>query len=217
MKIWLNRLALLLVLAMLVLSFVNASWMAPRPKGTLTLIATDTADGKFCVRADAAERAFADGAEYLMIRPTVQPGCLTLKAATARMPRRKFMVVEGQSARATLPTPWEWELGAASTCYNDYFRVGWIGIVPESCRGKTMWIPLDGQWRVWGWPKRFMARMDDAKVRVILSGATNAESAIGLGVQDGISNFEHIPDVPADYTGYLLVSDIHAIGPAIRR
>ena len=78
--------------------------------------------------------------------------------------------------------------------------------------GKTIIIPLDQQWKAWGWPKRFMARMDAAKVRVILSGPASAD-----GTMVGLTALEQIPQVPRDFTGYLWVEDIDLIGPALRR
>ena len=39
MKIWIGRVALLLAAALLILTFVNASWLAPRPAGAVKLIA----------------------------------------------------------------------------------------------------------------------------------------------------------------------------------
>ena len=39
MKLWAKRIAFVLALAFLVLSFVNASWLAPVPHGRVKLIA----------------------------------------------------------------------------------------------------------------------------------------------------------------------------------
>ena len=38
--------------------------------------------------------------------------------------------------------------------------IGWSGYMPESCRGRTMIVPLNHQWAFWGWPNRLIARME---------------------------------------------------------
>jgi hypothetical protein len=203
-----NVISWAIVLAVIILSGMNASWIASQPPGVLKLIATQTSEeasggADRCVREAAAQKAFVDGADFLMVGKA-KPGCLDAQQALVRMPKRKFIAFDGQ--RYSAPN-WTWTATEATACYNDYFKLGWLGIVPESCTGKTMMIPIDGQLKVWGWPKRFMARMNAANVRVILANPYGG----------GLTAVTQLPDVPRDFTGYLLVDDIARIGPAIRR
>jgi hypothetical protein len=201
---------LAIVAAIVILSAMNASWIAPQPPGVLRLIAAKTGDEGGCMTQAGAQKAFVDGADYLVVDSKAPAACVTLDAAAIQMPKRKF-IAQAKDANtevysATKPQSWVWDTVAARACYDDYFKLGWLGIVPESCRGKTMLIPLDGQLKVWGWPKRFLARMNTADVRVILGGP-------GAGV----ARADQLPDVPRDFTGYLWVENIGRIGPAIRR
>jgi hypothetical protein len=212
-NIW-GLIRLAVVAVVIILSGMNASWIAPQPPGVLKLIATQTDEDMLCVREAAAQKAFVNGADFLIIH-AAKPGCLDAKQAQVQMPKRKFMAADGD--RYSGPN-WTWSATEARACYDDYFKLGWLGVVPQSCRDKTMLIPLDGQLKVWGWPKRFMARMNAANVRVILAGAdAHVEAAVDVYGPHGLSTVTQLPEVPRDFTGYLLVDDIARIGPAIRR
>jgi hypothetical protein len=204
MRFW-GIIRLIVVLAIILLSGLNASWIAPTPPGTLRLIAAkaDVGEPAKCLSSDSANKAFINGADFLVLSPQDVAEC---KFSPAMLPRRKFILAEEGGFATASATPWHWKTRDARLCFDDYVRTGWLGMVPESCRGKTMVIPLEGQWKVWGWPKRFHARMDAAGVRVIL-GEPGA----------GIQKHPQIPDVPRDFKGYLWVEDIGRIGPLIRR
>ncbi len=204
-----------LAIAFVVLSGLNASWIAPQPSGVLKMIATSAGASDGCVTTSDAQKAFVDGADFLIVPAQPTKNCIL---DARQMPKRKFMVQQSGDFRATQPTAWNWTLDGATACYDDYFKLGWLGVVPETCRSKTMLVPLDGQWKLWGWPKRFLARMDAADVKVILGGPSKrAESVVDVFGAHGLTTVTQIPEVPRDFTGYLLVDDISSIGPAIRR
>ncbi len=113
--------------------------------------------------------------------------------------------------RERVPGVWGWTKDEVKACSTDYFKMGWLGMMPESCRNRTIMVPLNGQWLTWGWPNRFMQRMHTANVKVILSGPISSGRA-----NVGLERIEQIPDVPRDFNGYLWVEDIANIGPAIR-
>jgi hypothetical protein len=204
-----------LAITFVTLSALNASWVAPQPPGVLKLIATRAGPADGCISTADAQTAFVDGADYLIVPGEPAEKCLL---DARQMPKRKFMASQSGEFEATQPTPWNWTRDGAAACYDAYFKMGWLGVVPDACRGGTMLIPLDGQWKLWGWPKRFMARMNAADVKVILGGpAAKAESTGETLEAFGLATVTQIPEVPRDFTGYLLVDDIAAIGPAIRR
>ena len=64
---WLRWTGFGLAMAMLIFSFTNASWLAAPPQGALKLIAARAEDESGCVTARMAERAFIDGATYLVL------------------------------------------------------------------------------------------------------------------------------------------------------
>lgn len=113
--------------------------------------------------------------------------------------------------RQHYPSAWAWTVEEARRCTSDYFMTGWTSVVPESCRGGTMVIPLNYQWLAWGWPNRLLARMEKAGARVIVTGPyEEGEPNTGLTLP------EQLGEIPSSFNGYVWVEDIWAIGPALR-
>ena len=113
--------------------------------------------------------------------------------------------------RQIAPAAWIFSKARAKACLTDYVKLGWTGHVPESCHDTTVGVPLNYQWAVWGWPKRFLARMDKAGTRVILFGDYKD------GVAAGIERPEQLADVPRSYRGYLWVEDMYNVGRSLGR
>jgi glycerophosphoryl diester phosphodiesterase len=113
--------------------------------------------------------------------------------------------------RQRLPGVWAFAKDEVKACTTDYVKFGWLGIIPESCKGGTAAVPLNYQWAIWGWPKRFLERMDKAGARVIMTGPVVSGSA-----NRGIEQLEEIPKVPRDFRGYLITEEIQLIGPALK-
>ena len=114
--------------------------------------------------------------------------------------------------RAKAPKAWAWNEEEGRACFAAYVKFGWFGITPDICKGGTILIPLDQKWKVAGWPKRFVARMEAAGTRMILTAPDGLN-----GELVGLSALTQIPEVPRDYNGYLWVDDIALIGPALER
>jgi glycerophosphoryl diester phosphodiesterase len=114
--------------------------------------------------------------------------------------------------RRHAPKSWIWSKAEVQACAMDYLKFGWTGHVPQSCRGRTIMVPLNYRWAVWGWPYRFLDRMAGANTRVILLGdVVNDRSPIGL------ERAEQLGDVPRNFRGYLWVEDIYEIGRSLQR
>ncbi len=101
---------------------------------------------------------------------------------------------------------WAWDPAAAEKCRADYLWQGWLGITPASCREATLTVPLGRRWMFAGWPNRLQARMAAANARVVVE--TSPDKGLDLPEQLG--------EVPASFTGYVLVEDIWTVGPALR-
>ncbi|HEX6375296.1 MAG TPA: glycerophosphodiester phosphodiesterase family protein [Allosphingosinicella sp.] len=105
-------------------------------------------------------------------------------------------------------TFWKDEIRA---CLTDYVKFGWTSHVPASCRNKIVAVPLNYQWAIWGWPKRFLARMEGVGTKVILMGPYQK------GKLTGIERPEQLADVPRDFRGYLWIEDFYSVGRALER
>ena len=323
MKIWGLRIATVLMFALIGLTFVNASWLAPLPRGSLNLVAhrgvyqnfdreglgnddctatrikkpthiylentipsirraiTDganmieidlvpTKDGKLMLfhdrtlecrtngtgetrgKTSAELKALdigygytADGGETFPFRGKGVGMMPTFEEELVQFPRADFLInfkskdageadmvadllqklgrnVDGNYGftgdaapvnriRQRLPGVWAFTEDEVKTCTTDYVKFGWTGIVPESCKGGTAAVPLNYQWAIWGWPKRFLERMEKGGTRVIMTGPVKSGSA-----GRGIEQLEEIPKVPRDFRGYLITEEIQLIGPALR-
>ncbi len=113
--------------------------------------------------------------------------------------------------RRHFPRNWAWSKEEAKACSKDYVKFGWSGYLPQSCRGRTLIVPLNYQWAFWGWPNRLIARMEAHGGRVLMTGPHGVAAAPG-----GLSLPEELAEVPASFNGYLWIEDIWTLGPALR-
>jgi glycerophosphoryl diester phosphodiesterase len=101
-----------------------------------------------------------------------------------------------------------WKEGM-KTCLTDYVKWGWTSFVPQTCRNTVVAVPLNYQWAIWGWPKRFIARMEGAGTKVILMGPYEKGEIAGL------ERPEQLAKVPRDFRGYLWIEDFYNVGRAL--
>lgn len=106
---------------------------------------------------------------------------------------------------------WLLDRRAGEACLAGYRAWGWLGRVPESCRGTTVLVPRRGEWTLWGWPYRFLARMAGGGARLLIAGDSAGGALVGL------DEVEQLGEVPHDYRGLLLIEDMHGVGRALER
>lgn len=230
-----------IAIALVTLSFMNASWIAPVPNGAMAMVASKTADKDGCATLEGVRRALIEVGGPVVLDTDAAPGCLPAKTALEQFPRYRFILKThdadkalalfadlkrpideryafvGDEAtvaaiRAKAPEAQAWTIAEGRACFSDYVKLGWLAMVPESCRGKAIIVPLDQKWKVAGWPKRFQTRMAAAKTQMILAAPGEQTDAI-----PGLTQLEQIPEVPRDYMGWLWVDDAALIGPSVRR
>jgi glycerophosphoryl diester phosphodiesterase len=112
--------------------------------------------------------------------------------------------------RALTQAGWLVDPEVSEACLDGYRRTGWLGLVPEICRGATLILPREGGWTLWGWPYRFLDRMKGAGARTLIGGDGNGERLAGL------DQAEQLGEVPHDYRGLLLVEDMYFVGRALQ-
>jgi glycerophosphoryl diester phosphodiesterase len=108
-----------------------------------------------------------------------------------------------------VPGAWTFWKAEMRACLTDYMKFGWTSYIPKSCHNTTVTVPLNYQWAIWGWPKRFIARMESVGTRVILMGPYED------GEIAGIERPEQLGKVPRDFRGYLWIEDFYTVGRAL--
>jgi glycerophosphoryl diester phosphodiesterase len=112
--------------------------------------------------------------------------------------------------RRYAPQSWIFDLGRGKACAKGYLAWGWIGHVPGSCRGGTIAVPANLRWLAWGWPNRFLTRLDGVGARTLFMGdLTELKAPAGLERPDELAK------VPEGFSGYLWVEDINALHSAL--
>ena len=101
----------------------------------------------------------------------------------------------------------------ARACLEDYMLTGWYGNVPEACRNSLVMAPTDFGWLLWGWPNRFLERMQKAGTEVFAGGRADFDLQSVEGLDDP-ADLENLPD---DWKGGVMTDRIDLIGPALKR
>ncbi len=110
------------------------------------------------------------------------------------------------------PNGLSFSIAKARGCASDYKLSGMVGSVPETCKNGVMLLGINEVgMTLWGWPNRFMARMDAAKTRVIIAESIN-DSAI-----KGLTTVEQYGDIANSFNGYIWIDNISDLGPALKR
>ena len=114
--------------------------------------------------------------------------------------------------RKAQPDIHAFSVNGARACASDYRVLGIWGSVPASCKNSSMLLKVSELgFTLWGWPNRFLARMEDANVRLII-----AEDVVD-GQVKGLTDVNQYGDIADSYNGYIWVDNIEELGPALRR
>jgi glycerophosphoryl diester phosphodiesterase len=134
------------------------------------------------------------------------------RAGVAIGPRIGFAGSPAALARLRRLTQAGWTIDprASDACLDGYRAWGWLGTVPDNCRGATVIIPRRGEWTFWGWPYRFLDRLASHGARLFIEGDAGNDALVGL------ERPEQLGEVPRDYRGLLLIEDMYFVGRALR-
>ncbi|KJC52448.1 glycerophosphodiester phosphodiesterase family protein [Bradyrhizobium sp. LTSP857] len=124
--------------------------------------------------------------------------------------RRMIMVYGGdepiEMVRRLIPDVRTISRGAIRSCLTRYIGYGWSGLVPAACRNAMVLVPINVAPWLWGWPDRFLNRMDDANSAVFVLGPYN-----GGEFSTGIDTPELFGRLPQGYSGGIWTNEIETI------
>lgn len=98
-------------------------------------------------------------------------------------------------------------------CVLGYFAWGWTGHVPGACHGIMVFVPQNQAWLAWGWPNRFLARMQAAGAEVYIAGDAQLS---GRQTLRGLDDPARVGELPKGWRGGVSTDRIELIGPALR-
>ncbi|UVI28411.1 glycerophosphodiester phosphodiesterase family protein [Paenibacillus spongiae] len=101
-------------------------------------------------------------------------------------------------------------MATMKSCLIPYLAGGWTGYVPAACHNTELHIPEKIAPLLWGWPDRFLNRMEKAGTHVIVVGGDGSDFSSGFDTPEDI---ERLPD---DYTGGIWTNRIDRIAPLYR-
>jgi len=94
-------------------------------------------------------------------------------------------------------------------CLLQYEAIGWTGIIPDACKETQLHIPEQYASWLWGWPNRFLRRMEQAGTRVILVKYID-------GFSGGFDKPEDLKELPPNYSGGIWTNRIDRIAPLLK-
>jgi glycerophosphoryl diester phosphodiesterase len=98
------------------------------------------------------------------------------------------------------------------SCLVRYIAYGWAGIVPRSCSNSPLLIPLNVAPWLWGWPRRFMDRMDASGSFVILMGPYP-----GHEISPGLDSLDDLTKVPVGFNGGVWTNEVDLAVAVLRK
>ncbi|MFC0469867.1 glycerophosphodiester phosphodiesterase family protein [Halalkalibacter kiskunsagensis] len=92
------------------------------------------------------------------------------------------------------------------SCLVPYLASGWTGYVSSSCESTQLHIPETIAPWLWGWPDKFVNRMEKQDTRVIVVAGDG-------GWSEGFDSVEDLKRLPASYSGGIWTNRIDRIAP----
>ncbi len=100
-------------------------------------------------------------------------------------------------------------LDTMKSCLLPYIAVGWTGYVPSACENTQLHIPEKYAPYLWGFPSKFLTRMEEANTRVILVAGNG-------GWSEGFDKEIDLERLPENYTGGIWTNRIDIIAPILK-
>ncbi|WP_257008217.1 glycerophosphodiester phosphodiesterase family protein [Bacillus sp. FJAT-45350] len=111
--------------------------------------------------------------------------------------------------KETLPNMRVMSKETMKSCLIPYLAVGWTGYVPSSCENTQLHIPETYFTYLWGYPNKFLNRMESVDTRVILVAGNG-------GWSEGFDQVQDLERLPKGYTGGIWTNRIDIIAPLIQ-
>lgn len=85
-----------------------------------------------------------------------------------------------------------------------YELLGWTGYIPKEIHNMEIHIPVKYAKFLWGWPNKFVERMDSVNTKVVIVEGNGKRS-------EGFDSEDSLNDIPEGYSGYVWTNRIDII------
>jgi len=85
-----------------------------------------------------------------------------------------------------------------------YELLGWTGYIPKEIHNMEIHIPVKYAKFLWGWPNKFVERMDSVNTKVVIVEGNGKWS-------EGFDSEDSLNDIPEGYSGYVWTNRIDII------
>ena len=124
--------------------------------------------------------------------------------------RRTIMVYGGDEPidviRRLAPDVRTISRAAIRSCLFRYIGYGWTGLVPKACRNALVLVPINVAPWLWGWPDRFLARMNRVNSAAFVLGPYS-----GGEFSTGVDTPELLARLPQSYSGGIWTNEIETV------
>ena len=86
-----------------------------------------------------------------------------------------------------------------------YVLIGFTGYIPKELHNMELHLPLKYARFLWGWPVKFVRRMESVNTRVVIVAGDGKWS-------EGFDTLESLEDIPKGYSGYVWTNRIDRVG-----
>jgi len=90
-----------------------------------------------------------------------------------------------------------------------YLLIGWTGYLPSEMRQAYFHVPLKYARYLWGWPHRFIQRIEEADSLFVVVAGSGKWS-------EGFDTVESLKEIPPNYSGGIWTNRIDRIGPIFK-
>lgn len=115
-----------------------------------------------------------------------------------------------QSLKENLPDIRVMSVATMKSCMLPYIAIGWTGYVPSACDNTQIHIPEKFASWMWGWPDKFINRLEKADTRVMIVAGDG-------GWSEGFDTPDDIKRLPSKYSGGVWTNRIDIIGPIFHK
>jgi glycerophosphoryl diester phosphodiesterase len=114
-----------------------------------------------------------------------------------------------EALKEKLPQMRVMSMDTLKSCLLPYLAAGWTGYVPKACDNTQVHIPEKYASLMWGYPSKFIARMEESGTRVILVAGDG-------GWSEGFDQTQDVERIPEKYYGGIWTNRIDVIAPIIK-